>query len=234
MFLFYQIRTLTHTTTDCPGITCPLCGKTGGVRLSIRQRYAWLLGPIAPSPKFGLASCSNCGQQIPAVQWTDELEKTYRTELSKVKTPLRLWRGTWMIPLVIALVVTGGSWLLSQRGRSQQKKATLFTEYVTHPQDGDLYRIVVPGKNGATYYSYAKYLRTAGNTIFVALHRQLNPADRQWEGMDTGSADAFDVQEIPVSRTMLEQSALLSVPGRPNMTMTVWAMERNGTLVSRF
>lgn len=234
MIFFYQVRTLTQKTVACTDVTCPLCGHTGGVQLSIHQKYTWLLGPLAPAGKYGLAYCSHCNQQIPAMKWNRQLEQAYQTEKRTVTTPLRLWRGMIVIPVVLVLFVAGGSLLLSQKKRSQQQRASTIKEYAANPQPGDLYQIIVPGKNGGTWYSYAKYVRTQGDTVFVVLLNKLGPANTQWAGLDTESAGAFDVHEVPVVRSMLEKDLLISVAGHPNMTMTIWAMKRNGELINKY
>ncbi len=234
MIFIYQLRTLTHTTLDCPDITCPLCKHTGLVRLSIQQRYVWFIGPIVPSRKFGIAYCGSCGNQIPAIKWTNELVHKYNTAKAAVKTPLRLWRGMVVLPLICALVVIAGSFLLSLKSNDQQKRAATVQEYTLHPAAGDLYQIIVPGKDGTSFCSYARYQRTSGDTLFVVLNRKLVPYNQNWEGLDTESADAFDVHEVPVSRALMEQNAILSVVGHPGMAMTVWAIKRDGHLVKKY
>lgn len=101
MLFFYQIRSLHHSTTACPVLYCPLCGKSGGVEIGVYQKYAWAFFPMWPEHKYGTASCTHCQHSIPNQKWTDSMEQRYYQLKAQTHTPLSLWRGLIINPLLL-------------------------------------------------------------------------------------------------------------------------------------
>ncbi|MFD2909153.1 hypothetical protein ACFSX9_10435 [Flavobacterium ardleyense] len=65
------------------------------------QKYAWLLGPMAPGRKYAVLECSVCNIAIPQDKWTNKLNAIFQEEKKKIKTPLRMWRGTVILLLLL-------------------------------------------------------------------------------------------------------------------------------------
>ncbi|RYY25635.1 MAG: hypothetical protein EOP41_05080, partial [Sphingobacteriaceae bacterium] len=74
MFFYYQVRTHHYKTEAVPQLACPVCTVAGQLHISILQKYMWVLGPVAPSAKYAIAYCENCGNYVPKVKWTDEMD----------------------------------------------------------------------------------------------------------------------------------------------------------------
>ncbi|GAA0557424.1 hypothetical protein [Chitinophaga japonensis] len=234
MIIFYQIRHHHHKTLACPGVTCPLCRQPGGVSLAIYQRYVWFLGPVFPGAKYGLAGCDHCGQGIPNVKWPAALVQTYKTEKAGLKAPARLWRGALVFPLLIGALIIGTTVLHFRSTSRQRQQEASIKEYVAHPQPGDVYQVLLPGKDGQLYHTYARYARISGDTFFVNLLNKVNPPEQKWEGLDTDSPDAFGATEIPLSRKSFQDEQYMVQINNLRNTMTLWGMKRDGALISRY
>lgn len=234
MMVYYQIRHYLHGSTACPQVTCPLCKHKGGINIAIRQRYTWFLGPVAPGAKYGLAGCDICRKAVPDRKWTDELERCYRSLSARVKTPLRLWMGVMIVPVICAIVVFTGDFLLSQQRSNEETNEYLIREYVAHPRAGDVYQVIVRGRKGDVYHTYIKYNRIAGDTLFVNMLGRVNPHHRRWEGLNTEGPDVFGATEIPLSYRQFRQHLYLVAIDNPANSMTFRALKRDGKLIKQF
>ncbi|MBS0027139.1 hypothetical protein ACTJJ0_11420 [Chitinophaga sp. 22321] len=173
MFIIYQIRSLEHTRKHYPGLACPLANGGGnGVTIVVLQRYVWWLGPMMPSMKYGVAFCDN-GDKIPVAKWTPEITAKYKELKATTKTPLRLWRGMIVIPAIFLVLVLVAQ--IAKRTKANDDKE--FTEYVNHPQAGDIFYAntggtLVRSENSATttndVYALFKVIKIDGDSIFLA------------------------------------------------------------------
>ena len=111
MFFFYEIRDHHHKIIDLQDQTCPVCKNRGTMKMHFMQNYAFFFGPMMPYAKHAVLECESCQTTIPNKKWTKELEVIYKDEKAKLKTPLRLWRGT-----IVIVSVFLGLFLLMQSG----------------------------------------------------------------------------------------------------------------------
>ncbi|RQO67720.1 hypothetical protein DBR43_24700 [Pedobacter sp. KBW06] len=238
MFFIYQIRTLTHKVTPCNDLSCPLCGSKAGLELAILQKYAWFLMPMWPEGKFGVAYCGSCQQKIPNVKWTDELEERYYQLKKQTKTPLNLWRGLFINPLLLAAfigVIAGTVYILAQGNkRNQIENKVLLSEYIAAPKAGDLYRVAVlvteptPSYN----YTYFRYMNISGDTLFVEKLKTGLPTYGSWDQLNTTEPNAFDGKKIPLSHSVFKKNQDFLIMGEETIHIFFKGVDRAGqTLV---
>jgi len=239
MIFFYQIRTLTHQVTPCPDLTCPLCGSREGVEIGIYQKYAWMLMPMWPEHKFGMAACRNCDLTIPNLKWTDALEERYYQLKEETRTPLSLWRGILINPLLLltfAGVIGGLVFLLA--GRKKHKDAedkVLLAKYIAAPKIGDLYRtmVYINGANPGFNYTYFRYAGTSGDTLFVEKLKKEVSTYGDWDKLDTTQPHAFDSKKIPLKYTVFIKSQDFMVFGDDTMRFFFKGIDRGGESISK-
>ena len=101
MFIFIQIRSKHLKTIDLIDQSCSTCKNRGVLKIHFYQNYTWLFGPIAPVGKHATIECGVCKTTIPNKKWTKEFDAIFRKEKKLLKTPLRLWRGSIILLLLI-------------------------------------------------------------------------------------------------------------------------------------
>lgn len=101
MFIFIQIRSKHLKTIDLIDQSCSTCKNRGVLKIHFYQNYTWLFGPIAPAGKHATIECGVCKTTIPNKKWTKEFDAIFRKEKKLLKTPLRLWRGSIILLLLI-------------------------------------------------------------------------------------------------------------------------------------
>ncbi len=105
MVLFIEHRSHHHKTINLPNECCPLCGEKGKLKLHLMQKYQHMMGPLTPLLKYGVLECDACDSTIPNKKWTDSFDAIYKKEISQIKTPARMWRGMWVLPLVCVALI---------------------------------------------------------------------------------------------------------------------------------
>ena len=239
MIFFYQIRTLTHQVTSCPDLTCPLCGSRGGVEIGIYQKYAWMLMPMWPEHKFGMAACTRCNHTIPNLKWTDELEQRYYQLKEETRTPLRLWRGIFINPLLL-LVFAGtiGGLVFLLAGKNKRKAAedeVLLAKYIAAPKAGDLYRtmVYINGTHPGFNYTYFRYAGISGDTLFVEKLKKEVHTYGDWDKLDTTEPDAFDNKKIPLKYAVFKKNQDFMVFGDDTMRFFFKGIDRGEESISK-
>jgi hypothetical protein len=104
MIIFYQIRSQLLKTVDVKNEACPLCKETGKLKLNILEKYMHLFGPINPLGKYAVLECDACDKDIPAKNWNDKLDAIYKKTKAETPTPKRLWRGAWVLGIVLGFI----------------------------------------------------------------------------------------------------------------------------------
>lgn len=239
MIFFYQIRTLLHQVTACADLTCPLCGSRGGVEIGIYQKYAWMIMPMWPEHKFGMASCTRCDHIIPNLSWTDDLEQRYYQLKAETRTPLKLWRGILINPLLLltfAGMIGGLVFLLAGKNKQRQTEdKVLLAKYIAAPKAGDLYRTMVY-KNGATPgfdYTYFRYAGISGDTLFVEKLKQEIHTYGDWDKLATNQPDAFERKKIPLKYTVFKKNQDFMVFGDDNMHFFFKGIDRGEESITK-
>jgi hypothetical protein len=105
MVLFIEHRSHHHKTVSLTNEVCPLCQEKGKLKLHIMQKYQWMIGPMTPLPKYGVLECDACNKTIPNNKWNDTLDAIYKKEKTTVKTPTKMWRGMWVLPLIFVAFI---------------------------------------------------------------------------------------------------------------------------------
>ena len=152
-----------------PGHACPNCGKTDGMTLELRQRYAdFAEGKVYPKGVFGLVSCLHCGYTLPASRWNELLHRTYETLKTGYKTPLSYWRGAIIAVVgftvgVVLLVGTLGFMGQSQRADIDKQQAS-FATALTAPTPGVTLASIA---NGQPTYDVWRVSKVSGETVWL-------------------------------------------------------------------
>lgn len=232
MIFFYQIRTLTHQVVLCPDLVCPLCRETGGVEIGIYQKYAWMIMPMWPEHKYGMAACTHCNQTIPNLKWTDELEQRYDQLKEKIRTPLNLWRGLLINPLLLlafAGVIAGIVFIIAQKNKDRTAgNKDLLRTFIAAPKEGDLYRTMIykDGVNPGFNYTYLRYAGRSGDTLFVEKLKKEVSTYGNWDKLETTVPDAFDNKKIPLSYTVFKKNQDFMIIGENTMRFFFKGIDR--------
>lgn len=200
MFIFVQIRTMEHQTVQVPYVTCPLCSTSGHVQIDIKQRYTWVLAPMTPGLKYGVAGCTHCGQLIPNVKWTQELDTAYKQAKKSIKTPLRLWRGSFLFLCIIAAFIAFLVIAVKISSTRQHNRETTYNAVARDPQPGDIYQVL----EGGSMYTYFLVSGTRkGDTIYLHRYKDLSADDEYWKKHPAPDPQEFSKQTVPISLHML-------------------------------
>ena len=215
MVYYYQIRNYHHKTEAVPAITCPLCNERGQMQMSILQKYTWMIGPMVPSAKYAIAWCEHCNQYIPRVKWTEEMDERYVQLKKGLKTPARLYRGLWVMPLLLAALIGGILLAVSiSTGRHESNQAYVL-QATLQPQVGDIFQ-VNHSQGQSTYFTYYKVTRTGTDSVYVQEATE-HPADMEdWDDIPT-SPGAYS--------TSIKSFSLATIKSMDGM----FSMEENGT-----
>ena len=235
MFFYYQIRNHHHKTEPVPQLTCPVCHTTGQVQMSIMQKYAWVLGPIAPSGKFAMAFCEQCNNYIPAVKWTDEMDSVFQNLKKDVKTPRRLYRGLIVFPLAVALLIGAIVVFSKVKSNKQQGNQTLVKEAIAHPRKGDIFQInQSDGTN--TNYTYFKVADVRGDSVYIypsTVHLTDMGDMKQWDEIPVAD-DAYEKTPIGFSISQAQTSDMFMYNTQPAQYGIVWSLYRDGQLYKKY
>ena len=234
MFYYYQIRNHHYKTEAVPNVSCPLCQASGHLHMSILQKYTWMAGPMAPSSKYAIAWCENCDKYIPKVKWTDEMDTAYVQLKQGLKTPARLYRGLWVMPLLIVALI--GSVLLFVKISSgrQKKNQNFVLDATLQPRPGDIFQIN-HSIGQSTYYTYYKVVRASTDSVYIQ-EAVDQPADiKAWDNIPTEAA-AYEPEQIAFSLAKIKSmDGMFSreEDGTPVYGL-VWGVWRDGELHKKY
>jgi hypothetical protein len=231
MIIIYQIRNLSCKSERVPGLLCPCCDKTGGITIDVIQKYVWFLMPMWPVGKYGMATCTNCGEKIPATKWTDEIESRYLILKKDVNTPAGLWRGLFVVPLLFAAILSIVTWVVmsgsnSYKG-SKSSEMVHLKEYLAKPKENDLYRVMTLGNNQIAF-TYFKYAAISGDTLFVYPMKEKVSGFNQWDKLNEKAPDAFTNEKIPVNQPALLKRLESWTMQPVTIPITLYGIIRNG------
>ncbi|SHG97807.1 hypothetical protein [Pedobacter caeni] len=239
MIFIYQVRTLPHKVVPCPELNCPLCGARGGIELAIFQKYAWFLMPMWPEHKYGMACCLRCDQKIPNLKWTDELEQSYYRLKKEIKTPLSLWRGLLINPLLFAAfigLIAGIVFLLAKGNkRSQIENKALLSEYITAPKTGDLYRValLITEPSPSYNYTYFRYMSLSADTLFVEKLKKGSDIYGDWDQLNTKEANAFEGKKIALKYAVFKKNQDFQLMGEETIHIFFKGLERADQIINK-
>ncbi|RYY54338.1 MAG: hypothetical protein EOO09_14780 [Chitinophagaceae bacterium] len=204
MFIYYQIRNHHYRTEAVPAVTCPLCNHRGRMQMSILQKYTWLAGPMAPSAKYAIAWCENCNQYIPRVKWTDEMDTTYVQLKQGLRTPARLYRGLWVLPLLLVLLVGGILAAISISSGNSRANQAFVLDATLHPKPGDIFQ-VTHSAGQENFYTWYKVSRITADSVYM---QEAKEHAVELNDLDDIPATASDFQSSEKSFSLAETRSL--------------------------
>lgn len=170
--------------------TCPSCGTTNSVQMTVFQKYAhvfWV--PFFPIGKTGMTQCSHCKQVLQKKEFTDNLNARYEVLKDESKMPVWTFSG---LAILGALVV----WGVIAGNKNDAKNARL----ILTPQKGDLYEV----KKGGSLYTLYKVEMVSGDTVFVLFNKfETNKMTGLTDLKNKGDA-AFSPEPEAISKTALK------------------------------
>jgi hypothetical protein len=233
MFYYYQIRNHHYKTEAAPYVKCPLCGRPGFMHMSIMQKYTWMIGPLAPMAKYAIAWCENCGQYIPRVKWTDEMDTAYVGLKQGLKTPTRLYRGLWVMPLIIVAFIGTLLTVIYTTNHRQQNNQSFVKEVTANPQPGDIFQIN-HSMGQSTYYTYFKVARTTGDSVYIQEAAE-HPTDmKDWDKEVPTNPTAYVPEEMAFSLSKLREMDMFTWGPNGTEYGLVWGVWRNGQLHKKY
>ena len=232
MIYYYQVRNHHYKTEKVPLVICPLCRTAGDVHMSIQQKYIWMLGPMAPSSKYAIAYCEHCGNYIPKVKWTNDMDIVYQPLKKGLVTPRRLYRGLWVFPLVVAAFVGIILLVISITDGRQRSNAAAVKEAIANPHPGDVFQ-VIRNRSNTLDYTYLKVTRSNGDSLYL-LPSNVHLTDRKgWNDVPT-EASAYEAQPMVFSLSKSAAEEMFTygdMPAEYNMVYGVW---KNGELIKKY
>lgn len=232
MFFYYQIRSYHHKTEAVPHANCPLCNTTGQLHMSVLQKYMWLLGPIAPSSKYAVAYCEHCGNYIPKVKWTDEMDNDFQLLKKGVKTPGKLYRGLIVFPLAMAVLIGGILLFVKFRNGKQQDNQAFIKEAIAHPRAGDIFQITHTDGSKADY-TYYKVAGSKGDSVYLNLGKAHLTDMKGWDEIPVNN-DAYESTPTAFSIKEAQASDMFKFNTEPAQYGMVWSIYRDGKLYKKY
>lgn len=232
MFFYYQIRNHHYKTEAIPYLTCPVCSVSGHLHMSILQKYMWQLGPVAPSSKYAIAYCESCSNYVPKVKWTDEMDSAYRSLKQGLKTPLRLYRGLLVFPLLVMSLIGGTLLFIKYKDVKRVDNKAFIAQAVAHPLAGDIYQIThTDGQN--TYYTYFKVTRSSGDSIYFNPSKIRIKDVKVWDDIPM-DATAYEPKEIAFSISESQKDDMFKYHTQPEEYGMIWGLWKDGKLYKKY
>ena len=124
-----------------PENACPNCGKSGGLEMELRQRYAEFSGArVYPKGVFGVVHCLRCGHVFPASRWTEVLHQRFVSLKSGYKTPRSYWQGLIRVGYGVVAFFLIFTFVMFQLGRQRQSEnqanQQAWQSVLEHPRPG--------------------------------------------------------------------------------------------------
>lgn len=232
MFIFYQKRSIANKSEHFLAIACPLCGKTGGIEITVHQKYYWLFHPIFPSVKYGRAGCTACDQILPVQKWTDEVEKNYLKLKKAVKTPRKLWVGLLLLPLyfvlVVGIAILAGNLVSNYFKNTKAEEIAIFNTFLYDPKPGDVYRVWEFSSSRKNYVcTFLKFDHLVGDTIFMRKSRHAAPGIHSWDMLPLESENSFETKLLPMDYNNFKENRVIAPIGGDHIEIFLQAIERN-------
>ncbi|WP_143306546.1 hypothetical protein [Chitinophaga vietnamensis] len=239
MVIFYQVVVKPLTSKVLADEPCPVCGKKGGVQVTLYSRYISALLPV-----FGLGTrtgvhCGLCSHEIknpqasvfakqqysPAIAAAiTDIRRTYKRSLWQLLYP---WTLCWCFLLLIAVAWFAGA---GRRHRDANNRALL-----ANPQPGDIYKARWDDAAGADHGMLVKLNRIEGDTMYVALGAHSIPVSfnaDDWAKLSSQS-ETFGPQELKVSYSRFKASSDFYeyLPPAPPVSDEQFTVNRNSDRV---
>jgi hypothetical protein len=233
MIYYYQIRNHHYKTEPVPQVTCPLCNTTGGMSMSIQQKYVWMIGPMAPSARYAIAQCTHCENLIPKVKWTDEMDAAYQLLKRDITTPRRLYRGMIVLPLLLIAFIGAILFTISSSAGRQKNHAAAVKEGIRHPSPGSIFQ-VIHSAGGNSYYTYFKVARSDSDSLYLLPAHVQKTDMTDWDKVPT-EAGAYEQQPLAVSisKTSSDDMFTYGSSNAPEYGI-IYGIWKNGELIKKY
>ena len=233
MFYYYQLRNHHYKTESLPLILCPLCLSAGGISMSIQQKYYWMIGPMAPSSKYAIAWCEHCNNYIPNVKWTDEMDLFYTRLKRDLQTPRRLYRGLWVMPLVLVAFIGTILLVINISNSRHQSRAAAVTEAIQHPQKGDIFQVIRSSGGNTTVYTYFRVDHIEGDNLYLIPSTVQKPDMEAWDDVPTEAA-AYTQPPLIVSISKTGDGDMFTYGEDGRDYGIVYGVLKNGELIKKY
>lgn len=233
MIIFIEHRSHHHKTVGLPNEVCPLCQDSGKLKLHIMQKYQHFIGPLTPLPKYGVLECDACDKTIPNKGWNAKLDAIYKKERASVKTPSRMWRGMWVLPLMFLLFIGALKIAFPSEGMTMEeydKNVAASRELIRAAKVGDILYISHSGVQSQedlkTNNAVVQIAKIVGDTAFMKTYPE------RWSiGYDHNKIKKTDLdlarfsnELIPMSYSTITQNLLLTtLKGKENEGSSLYA-----------
>ena len=213
MFIVYHSVTKPLTSKNLPDEPCPVCGKKGGIEVTLYMKYL-----VALLPVFGLGRrtgvhCSLCAHEIKNPDAHFLAKQNYSASIAEAIKDIRatykrtLWQllYPWSFCLVFLLLI-GFAWLSSMRSRSRMNHTK---ELLADPRAGDIYRARWRDIQSSTERGVlVKLNRIEGDTMFVTISQASIPISYSasaWAALSPAD-DAFLPQVYKLQLSKFKES----------------------------
>lgn len=202
--------------------------------MSILQKYTWMVGPMAPSAKYAIAWCENCDKYIPKVKWTDEMDVAYVQLKQGLKTPARLYRGLWVMPLIVIAFIATILLVINITSGRQKKNQAFVQEATLQPRSGDIFQII-HSVDQSTYYTYYKVARTSSDSVYMQEATEHLSDRKGWDNIPLVTA-AYEPKQMAFSLAEIKSMDGMFSWRENGMLANgiVWGVWRNGELHKKY
>lgn len=184
MIIIYQIRKYLHKSVDLPNQTCCNCKTEGSLRMYVSQKYTWLISPMFPSVKLAEIRCEKCGHLFPSINWTKEQQETGEKEIANTKTPAWMWRGLYILPLIVVATIGIFILVLKNTGNAYEEEINLRNERLKNLHAGQtLYLFDFKAKSVEKANTFSYIEKIDGDTIFLKDYKRETGMLEGWQKM---------------------------------------------------
>ena len=151
--IIYGTKPVHLKTVENKIVKCANCEKQGQVAFSYFSSHFhvfWI--PVFPYSRKGLSSCTNCGEELRPKHMPDHMRRAYKEIKKDTKLPIWQFSGVILVALLIGYFAYESS-----------VENTTYTEYITSPRNGDIYRY----KLGYDEYTTLKIAEITEDSIYL-------------------------------------------------------------------
>lgn len=179
MIVFYQRVTKPLTSKDLPNEPCPVCGKKGGIQVTLYMKYLACLLPVYGLGRRTGVHCSFCAHEIKKPDAPFLVKQNYSLAIVKAIKDIRasykrsLWQllYPWTLCWCFLLLVAVG-WVYGMGARHRMSQTR---EFLANPRSGDIYKARWTTAPGAERGVLVKLNKIEGDTLFVSLSKKSIP-----------------------------------------------------------
>ena len=169
-------------------VTCPHCGKKGGIVNSVFGRYFhifWI--PAFSLGKTGASQCTHCNRVYERKEMDNDMKRAYKTMKSDSRVPIWHFSGVFIVALLV------GFFMISDKVEAQEDQS-----YIENPLAGDVYEY----SNGPERYSTLKVVEVNPDSVYFLYN---NYDYSQKAGIEEIKADSCYNEDVyMMSRQELE------------------------------